>query len=83
MKEKLIQSMSEPDEFVISMVYEAKDGSRTKRTVSPIKMFNSHSFVALCLCRQEPRIFQISGCSEVELVGSSDVLMPIEIQNLN
>jgi hypothetical protein len=56
-------------------------GDKTKRVVSPIRwMDNGNAFLALCLGREEPRRFELKRCSEVKLIDSDTVLMPMPIQ---
>jgi len=76
----LYRAMHNPDEWVIRLRYAGKDGVTTERVVSPIKMVGPTSLLALCLCREEPRRFELGRCSHVELLDANDVLMPIAIR---
>lgn len=72
--------MHNPDEWVIRLRYVGKNGVTTERVVSPIKMVGPTSLLALCLCREEPRRFELGRCSHIELLNANDVLMPVEIR---
>jgi hypothetical protein len=76
----LSRAMHNPDEWVIRLRYVGKDGVTTERVVSPIKMVGPTSLLALCLCREEPRRFELGRCSHIELVDANDVLMPVAIR---
>jgi hypothetical protein len=76
----LSRAMHNPDEWVIRLRYVGKDGLTTERVVSPIKMVGPTSLLALCLCREEPRRFELGRCSHIELVDANDVLMPVAIR---
>ena len=73
-------AMHNPDEWVIRLRYVGKNGVTTERVVSPIKMVGPTSLLALCLCREEPRRFELGRCSHIELLNANDVLMPVEIR---
>jgi predicted DNA-binding transcriptional regulator YafY len=75
----LNKAMHSPEEFVLRMHYTDKKGKLTQRVISPISIVNDQAFMALCLCREEPRRFQFDCCSNVELLNANDVLMPVEI----
>ena len=79
MKRTLRRAMQDSDTFVIAMDYCAADGKRTTRYVSPIRFVGDDRFLALCLCREAPRQFQISRCESVRLIPSAEVLMPMPI----
>ena len=76
----LSRAMHNPDEWVIRLRYVGKNGVTTERVVSPIKMVGPTSLLALCLCREEPRRFELGRCSHIELLNANDVLMPVEIR---
>jgi predicted DNA-binding transcriptional regulator YafY len=73
----LRQAMQDADKYVIEMDYDDAKGNRTHRVVSPIRFMGSYRFLALCLCREQPRQFQLSRCKNIRLVKASDVLMPV------
>ena len=82
-KRAVAMTMHSPDDFVLQIVYTDKDGSRTRRIVSPIRFVGQDRFEALCLCREEPRHFFFDRCQDVLLVHASEVLMPVKIEVLN
>ena len=75
-------SMHAPDDFALQIVYTGREGTRTRRIVSPIRLHGEDRFEALCLCRGEPRSFFFDRCDDVLLVHSSEVLAPVEIEVL-
>lgn len=78
----LQQAMCAPDDFAVKLRYRSKDGELTERVVSPIKMTDSRSLLALCLCRENPRRFELNRCSHIELIPAHEVLMPMELKVL-
>jgi predicted DNA-binding transcriptional regulator YafY len=78
----LRQAMVAPDDYAVRLRYRSKEGELTERVVSPIKMDNPHSLLALCLCRENPRRFDLDRCSHIELVPAHEVLMPMELKVL-
>ena len=80
MNRMLRQAMSDSDNFVIEMEYDDAKGRRTKRIVSPIRFMGSYRFLGLCLCREQPRQFQLARCRNVRLVPAHEVTMPMPIQ---
>jgi predicted DNA-binding transcriptional regulator YafY len=76
----LNQAMSSPDDLVVSLRYTDKKGVTTERVVSPIRWVQGKALLALCLCRETPRRFDLERCSEVRLLNSNDVLMPVPIR---
>lgn len=80
METKLISTaMQCPDDLVVTLDYVDSKGKRTRRVVSPIRFVGSGSFLGLCLCRCEPRRFQIERCSKLELGRAIDYVMPVEL----
>ena len=73
------QAMQRQDELVISLKYRDKKGDLTRRIISPIRFVAPNRFLALCLCRCEPRQFQLDRCSEVQLKRAEDYVMPVEL----
>ena len=78
----LKQAMVCPDDYAVRLRYRSKSGELTERVVSPIKMTDSRSLLALCLCRENPRRFELDRCSHLELVPAHEVLMPMEMRVL-
>lgn len=76
------KAMVAPDDFVLRMVYRDRSGTVTERMVSPIRFLDSRSMLALCLCRENPRRFELERCSSIEVVDANDVLMPVEIKQI-
>ena len=76
------KAMHRPDDFVIEMTYLDSNGFFTRRTVSPVKYTGPRQMMALCLCREEVRAFELGQCMDVELIESHEVLMPVEIEDL-
>lgn len=76
----LNQAMSSPEDLVVSLRYTDKKGVITERVVSPIRWIQGKAILALCLCRETPRRFELERCSDVQLLSSNDVLMPVPIR---
>jgi predicted DNA-binding transcriptional regulator YafY len=76
----LRKAMQDADNYVIEMDYSDAKGNRTHRIVSPIRFMGSYRFLGLCLCREQPRQFQLSRCKNIRLMPASEVLMPVTIQ---
>ena len=71
-----------PESFVLRLVYSDRSGARTERVVSPIRILDGKAMLALCLCREDCRRFDLERCSDVELLDANDVLMPVELKEL-
>ena len=69
--------MQRADDYVIEMDYSDAMGNRTHRIVSPIRFMGSRCFLGLCLCREQPRQFQLSRCKNLKLIRADQVLMPV------
>jgi len=80
MNRLLRRAMQDSDHFVIEMDYADAKGNRTHRVVSPIRFMGSYRFLGLCLCREQPRQFQLSRCENIKLVRAESVLMPVPMQ---
>lgn len=76
-------AMADSDRFVVQLDYVDSKGKRTRRTVSPIRFAASDRFLGLCLCREEPRQFHLSRCSNFQLLDADDVIMPVEMVELD
>lgn len=79
MKSILRRAMQDSDNYVIEMDYADAKGNRTHRVVSPIRFVGNYRFLGLCLCREEPRQFQLSRCENIRLIPAAQVLMPVPI----
>jgi len=71
--------MQQSDDLVIVLEYSGKDGSITRRVVSPIRFVGSDRFLALCLSREEPRQFYLSNCRNVRVDLAANYTMPVEL----
>lgn len=80
MNRMLRQAMADSDNFVIEMEYDDAKGRRTKRVVSPIRFMGSYRFLGLCLCREQPRQFQLARCRNIRLIPAHEVSMPMAIE---
>lgn len=80
MNRMLRKAMADSDNFVIEMEYDDAKGRRTKRVVSPIRFMGSYRFLGLCLCREQPRQFQLARCRNVRLIPAHEVQMPMQIE---
>lgn len=79
-KRLLSTAMHRSDELVITLDYLDSKGQVTRRVVSPIRFLSSGRFLALCLCRCEPRQFQLDRCSNLKLARAAEYVMPVEMQ---
>lgn len=65
------------DDFVVELKYRDRKGNLTTRVVSPIRFVGKDRFLALCLCREEPRMFCVEFCEEVRLQPAWNYVMPV------
>lgn len=79
MRAKIYQAMHSPDDWVVKVDYRDKKGNTTHRVISPIRFVAKDRLLALCLCREQPRQFQLDRCSNVELEAAANVLMPVPL----
>ncbi len=77
MKQLVTKAMRQPDDLVIVFEYEDSRGEVTRRVISPIRFLGNDRFLALCLCREEPRQFHFSRCSNARIDAASNYLMPV------
>lgn len=84
-REKVLvhRAMQDPDQWVIQMRYVDKQGVVTERIVSPIRWIKNEAMLALCLCKETPRRFDISHCSSIKILPAEDVLMPVPIRYID
>ncbi|TWU07726.1 WYL domain-containing protein [Stieleria varia] len=82
MKSLLRRAMLDSENYVIEMEYSDSKGNRTRRFVSPIRFVGDYRFLGLCLCREEPRQFQLSRCENVRLIPAVEVMMPMPMAEL-
>lgn len=79
-KRMITRAMGQPDDLVITLEYVDSKGQRTERVISPIRFMGGTRFLALCLCRCEPRQFDLSRCSNVRLRPADQFVMPVPMQ---
>ena len=72
--------MQQTDDLVIVLDYSGKDGSVTRRVVSPIRFVGPDRFLALCLSRESPRQFYLSQCSNVRVGLAANYTMPMKLE---
>jgi len=81
---QLIQFSLMSGECVLQIEYRDKKGQITRRKVSPIRWNDDQSKVlALCLCREIPRWFEVEQIMAAEQVPEESVLMPETIEILD
>lgn len=78
-KRTLTQAMRNSDALVVALDYVDSKGNTTSRIVSPIRFLAPNRFLALCLCRCEPRQFQMERCSNVQLRPAGQYVMPVAL----
>ncbi len=71
------RAMHAPDDLVLKLEYLDSKGNKSVRIVSPIRFLSPGRFLALCLCRCEPRQFHLDRCSNLELKPAFDYVMPV------
>ncbi len=76
-------AMNDTDRWALKIAYADSKGQVTVRVVSPIRMVGSYRLLALCLCREEPRMFQLSGCLAVQRIEAASVIAPVPIEVLS
>jgi predicted DNA-binding transcriptional regulator YafY len=81
MRQVLNRAMQQADQLVVCMDYVDSKGTKTTRVVSPIRFLGKDRFLGLCLCRCEPRQFQMTRCRNIELKSANDYVMPVPLAN--
>lgn len=79
MRQIIQRAMQQSDDLVMMIDYTDSQGMACRRVVSPIRFLSQDRFLAICLCREEPRQFVMNRCGNVRLVPASDVLMPVPL----
>lgn len=79
MRQLIQRAMHQSDDCVIVFDYRDAAGVTTRRVASPIRFLGSDRFLALCLCRAEPRSFTVARCCNMRLERAADFLMPVEM----
>ena len=75
---RLIQrAMQQQDDLVVVFDYQDSNGVASRRVVSPIRFLAADRFLALCLCREEPRQFYVNRCQNVRLDLAVNYQMPV------
>jgi len=77
MNNELRRAMTDSDQFVVELDYVDSKGVKTHRVVSPIRFMGTKRFLGFCLCREEPRQFQLDRCTNITLHRSAEYLMPV------
>lgn len=77
MRQLISRAMQQAEDLVVEFDYCDAKGAKTHRVVSPIRFLGRDRFLALCLCREEPRQFYLDRCQNVRLGLAADVLMPV------
>ena len=75
----IARAMQAPDDLVLQLEYVDAKGNKSMRIVSPIRFLSAGRFLALCLCRCEPRQFHLDRCSNIELKPAANYVMPVEL----
>ena len=79
MRQLIHRAMHRPDDLVIEFDYCDAKGLATHRVASPIRFLGDDRFLALCLCREEPRQFYLKRCQNVQLEPAANFLMPVAL----
>ncbi len=79
MRQDIVRAMQDSDNQVIELEYRDAKGAVNRRVVSPIRFVTSEKFIALCLCREAPRVFYLKNCSNVSLKPAWQYVMPVEM----
>lgn len=79
MRAIIARAMQDSDHWAIRMDYRDRKGAVTSRFISPIRFLSSDRFLALCLCREEPRQFYLDRCEDISLIPADEILMPMQI----
>ena len=75
-------AIQRPDEVVVRIEYVDCYEVRTRRIISPYRMFGAY-VIGLDLGRESVRCFLAKSIMDAEIVSSNDVLMPTEIEVIN
>ena len=77
MRLQIRKAMQDPDGLVLTFDYTDKHGNQTRRVVSPVRFVAAGRFLALCLNREEPRMFQMERMENVQTAGAHLFMMPV------
>ena len=78
-RQNIVLAMQNADDQVIELEYRDAKGAVNRRVVSPIRFVTPDRLIALCLCREAPRVFYLKNCSNVALKPAWDYVMPVEM----
>ena len=79
LRKAIQRAIDDSDDWVLSVVYEKPDGTRSRRLISPYRI--DQRFVwALCLCRADWRRFELRRLSDIRFVMAHTVLMPEKLE---
>jgi len=78
-RQNIVRAMQDADNQVIELEYRDSKGAVNRRVVSPIRFVTPERFIALCLCREAPRVFYLKNCSNVSLKPAWQYVMPVEM----
>ncbi len=79
MRRDIFKAIQDSDNLVVKFEYIDSKGEMTRRVVSPIRFLGQKRFLALCLSREEPRQFYLERCTNLEIRGAHEFLMPVAI----
>lgn len=79
MRKMIFRAIQQSDDLVVVFDYVDAKGIVTRRVASPIRFLGTDRFLALCLCREEPRQFHLSQCRNLRLDSAANYLMPVEL----
>lgn len=77
MRNLIRRAIMQSDDLVVVFDYRDSKGVESRRVVSPIRFASADRFLALCLCREEPRQFYLERCRNVKLDLAANYLMPV------
>ncbi len=82
-KRMVAHAMQHADDFVVQFEYRDRKGKWSRRVVSPIRFLSGGAMLGLCLCREEPRQFQLEYCRNLVLRFAHEILMPVPLVRLD
>jgi predicted DNA-binding transcriptional regulator YafY len=77
MRQLIQRALRQSDDLVIVFDYVDSKGVASRRVVSPIRFLGNDRFLALCLCREEPRQFYLERCQNLRLELAANFVMPV------
>jgi predicted DNA-binding transcriptional regulator YafY len=76
-KRLVARAIQQSDDLVVVFDYLDAKGHTSRRVVSPYRLLGDSHFLGLCLTREEPRQFQLSGCRNLKIDLASNYVMPV------